>query len=207
MIYVTRSRDHATLIDPPRVVDIEGYEPNKLWITWTRYPPPMAKDSSFDVVSEVDLQEVRNAVDQASREISQRFDFKDTGSNIDLSDEGGKPTITIRSNTDQKVKDCLKVLEEKFVKRKISLKALDRGEIQPAGGGTSRQQLTINQGISTEKAKEIVKHIKDMKIKAQASVQGDQVRVSSKSRDTLQDVIAAVKEKDFGIPLQFTNYR
>lgn len=167
----------------------------------------MAKDSSFDVVSEVDVQEVRNAVDQASREISQRFDFKNTGSNIDLAEEGGNPVITIRSNTDQKVKDCLKVLEEKFVKRKISLKALQRGEIEAAGGGTSRQKLTINQGISTEKAKEIVKTVKDMKTKAQASVQGDQVRVSSKSRDVLQDIIAALKEKDFGIPLQFTNYR
>ena len=167
----------------------------------------MAKDSSFDVVSEVDLQEVRNAVDQAAREITTRFDFKDTGSSVTLAEEGGKPTITIKSNTEQKVKDCLKVLEEKFVKRKISLKALERGEIQPAGGGTSRQQLTINQGIATEKAKEIVKTIKDMKAKAQASVQGDQVRVSSKSRDTLQEIMAALKEKDFGIPLQFTNYR
>jgi uncharacterized protein YajQ (UPF0234 family) len=167
----------------------------------------MAKDASFDVVSEVDVQEVRNAVDQAGREISQRFDFKNTGSSIDLSEEGGDPVITLRSNTEQKVKDVLKVLEEKFVKRKVSLKTLQRGEIEAAGGGTSRQQLKINQGISTEKAKEIVKTIKDMKVKAQASVQGDQVRVSSKSRDTLQDVMAALKEKDFGIPLQFTNYR
>lgn len=167
----------------------------------------MAKDSSFDVVSEVDMQEVRNAVDQAHREISQRFDFKDTGSHLELSGDAAAPAITIRSNTEQKVKDCLKVLEEKFVKRKISLKALQRGDIQPAGGGTARQVLTINQGISTEKAREIVKTIKDMKAKAQASVQGDQIRVSSKSRDTLQDVIAALKEKDFGIPLQFVNYR
>ena len=167
----------------------------------------MAKDSSFDVVSEIDLQEVRNAVDQAKREVNQRFDFKDTGSSIDLSEEAGKPTITIRSNTEQKVKDCLKVLEEKFVKRKLSLKALQRGNIEQAGGGTSRQAITINQGISTEKAREIVKTIKDMKTKAQASIQGDQVRVSSKSRDTLQDIIAALKEKDFGIPLQFVNYR
>lgn len=167
----------------------------------------MAKDASFDVVSEVDVQEVRNAVDQAGREIAQRFDFKNTGSSIDLSEEGGDPVITLRSNTEQKVKDVLKVLEEKFVKRKVSLKTLQRGEIEAAGGGTSRQQLKINQGISTEKAKEIVKTIKDMKVKAQASVQGDQVRVSSKSRDTLQDVMAALREKDFGIPLQFTNYR
>ena len=167
----------------------------------------MAKDATFDVVSEVDVQEVRNAVDQAGREIAQRFDFKNTGSSIDLSEESGDPAITLRSNTEQKVKDVLKVLEEKFVKRKVSLKTLQRGEIEAAGGGTSRQLLKINQGISTEKAKEIVKTIKDMKVKAQASVQGDQVRVSSKSRDTLQDIQAALKEKDFGIPLQFTNYR
>lgn len=167
----------------------------------------MAKDSSFDVVSEVDLQEVRNAIDQAAREISQRFDFKDTGSNVQLGEEGGKPTITVRSNTEQKVKDVVKVLEEKFVKRKVPLKSLQRGEVQPAGGGTARQLLTINQGISTEKAREIVKYVKDMKVKAQVAVQGDQVRVSSKSRDTLQDVIAALKEHDFGIPLQFVNYR
>jgi len=167
----------------------------------------MAKDSSFDVVSELDLQEVRNAVDQARREISQRFDFKDTGSSVDFAQEGTTPTITLKSNTEQKVKDVLKVVEEKFVKRKISLKALQRGEIQPAGGGTARQVLTINQGISTEKAREIVKAIKDTKVKAQAAIQGDQVRVSSKSRDILQDVIALLKEKDFGIPLQFVNYR
>ncbi|HET7482815.1 MAG TPA: YajQ family cyclic di-GMP-binding protein [Actinomycetota bacterium] len=164
----------------------------------------MAKDASFDVVSEVDLQEVRNAVDQAKREISQRFDFKDTGSDIEF---GNDSTITVRSNTDQKVKDCVKVLEEKFVKRKISLKAMQKGEIEAAGGGTARQSISINQGISTEKAREIVKTIKDMKIKAQAAVQGDQVRVTSKSRDVLQEVIQALKDKDFGIPLQFVNYR
>jgi uncharacterized protein YajQ (UPF0234 family) len=167
----------------------------------------MAKDSSFDVVSELDMQEVRNAVDQAKREISQRFDFKNTGSSIDLGEEGGDPTITLRSNTEQKVKDVLKVLEEKFVKRKLSLKALQRGNVEQAGGGTARQTLTINQGISTEKAREIVKAIKDSKVKAQAAIQGDQVRVSSKSRDILQEVIELLKEKDFGIPLQFVNYR
>lgn len=167
----------------------------------------MSKDSSFDVVSVVDLQEVRNALDQASREIGQRFDFKGTGSSLELGEEGGKHTIAVRSNTDQKVKDCVKVLEEKLVKRKVSLKALDHGEIQPAGGGTARQLLTINQGISSEKAREIVKHIKDMKLKTQAAIQGDQVRVSSKSRDILQEVIESLKESDFGIPLQFVNYR
>jgi uncharacterized protein YajQ (UPF0234 family) len=167
----------------------------------------MAKESSFDVVSEVDLQEVRNAIDQARREIGQRFDFKGTASDVELTDERTTPRILIRSNTDQKVKDCVKVLEEKLVKRKVSLKALQKGDIQPAAGGTARQEVGINQGISTDKAKEIVKTVKDMKVKAQASVQGDQVRVSSKSRDILQGVITTLKENDFGIPLQFVNYR
>ena len=167
----------------------------------------MAKESSFDIVSEVDLQEVRNAIDQARREIAQRFDFKGTGSDVELTDDQGAPKILIKSNTDQKVKDCVKVVEEKLVKRKVSLKALQKGDIQPAGGGTARQEVGINQGISTEKAREIVKTVKAMKAKAQASIQGDQVRVSSKSRDTLQDVIATLKDNDFGIPLQFVNYR
>lgn len=167
----------------------------------------MAKESSFDVVSEVDLQEVRNAVDQAKREIGQRFDFKGTGSAVELADERGSPKILVRSNTDQKVKDCVKVLEEKLVKRSVPLKALQKGDIQPAAGGTARQEIGINQGISTDKARDIVRSIKDMKVKAQASIQGDQVRVSSRSKDTLQEVIIALKDRDFGIPLQFTNYR
>lgn len=167
----------------------------------------MAKDSSFDVVSEVDLQEIRNAVDQAQREITQRFDFKGTGSSIELSEQDKAPLIVIKSNTEQKVKDCLKVLEEKIVKRKISLKALQRGDIQPAAGGTSRQDIRLNQGISSDKAREIVKLIKDSKTKAQVAIQGDQVRVSSKSKDTLQEVMGALRDHDFGIPLQFTNYR
>ena len=106
----------------------------------------MAKESSFDVVSEIDLQEVRNAVDQAQREISQRFDFKGTGSAIELAKDGDRETIALRSNTEQKVKDCAKVLEEKLVKRKVALKALQRGDIQPAAGGTARQVITLNQG-------------------------------------------------------------
>ena len=167
----------------------------------------MAKESSFDVVSEVDLQEVRNAVDQANREITQRFDFKDTGSSIDLSAEASKTSITIKSNTDQKVKDVVKVLEEKFARRKIAPKALQHGTIESAAGGTARQVLTVNQGIDQDKAREIVKTIKDMKNKAQASIQGDQVRVSAKSRDTLQEIITELKAKDFGIPLQYVNYR
>jgi uncharacterized protein YajQ (UPF0234 family) len=167
----------------------------------------MAKDASFDVVSEVDMQEVRNAVDQASREISQRFDFKGTGSTVELATEGDKTTLTIKSNTEQKVKDVGKVLEEKLIKRKVATKALQKGDIQPAAGGTARQAIALNQGISTEKAREIVKFIKDQKHKAQVAIQGDQVRVSSKSRDTLQEIITELKEKDFGIPLQFVNYR
>ena len=167
----------------------------------------MAKDASFDVVSEVDLQEVRNAVDQAKREVGQRFDFKNTGSSLELSAEGDSPSIIVRSNTEQKVKDVVKVLEEKLVKRQVALKSLQKGEIEAAAGGTARQTIGINQGISQDKAREIVKHVKDLKLKAQVAIQGDQVRVSSKSRDTLQEVIEALKERDFGIPLQFTNYR
>lgn len=167
----------------------------------------MAKDSSFDVVSEIDLQEVRNAVDQAQREIIQRYDFKGTGSDLELTEENQKPAIVIKANTEQKVKDVAKVLDEKLVKRKISLKALQRGDIQQAAGGTARQVMGLNQGIAQEKAREIVKVVKDMKTKAQVAIQGDQVRVSAKSRDVLQDVIAELKEKDFGIPLQYVNYR
>ena len=167
----------------------------------------MAKDSSFDVVSEVDMQEVRNAVDQARREISQRFDFKGTGSSVELTKEGGSEVIIVRSNTEQKVKDAVKVLEEKLVKRKVALKALQPGEIQPAAGGTARQTLGLNQGIATDKARAIVKLVKDRKLKAQAAIQGDQVRISSKSKDTLQEVMQMLRGEDLGIPLQFTNYR
>jgi uncharacterized protein YajQ (UPF0234 family) len=167
----------------------------------------MAAENSFDIVSQVDLQELRNAVDQARREISTRFDFKDTGSAIDFNDDPHRPSLTVRSNTEHKVKDVVKVLEEKLVRRKISLKALNKGTIEPAGGGTARLHIAVNQGISSDKAREIVKAIKDMKVKVQAAVQGDQVRVTSKSRDALQEVIAALRERDFGIPLQFTNYR
>lgn len=159
------------------------------------------------MVSEVDLQEVRNAVDQAKREIGQRFDFKGTGSSVELSNDGAADSIVVRSNTDQKVKDCVRVVEEKLVRRKVPLKALHRTEIQPAAGGTARQTLAINQGIPADRARAIVKFVKDMKVKGQAAVQGDQVRISSRSRDTLQEVMRAVGEHDFGIPLQFTNYR
>jgi cyclic-di-GMP-binding protein len=167
----------------------------------------VAKDSSFDVVSEIDLQEVRNAVDQTKREIGTRFDFKNTGSNADLVEEGSAHALALRSNTEQKVKDVAKVLEEKLVKRRVPLRALQKGRIEPAAGGTARQSIALSQGISSDKAREIVKFVKDMKLKAQVAVQGDQVRISSKSKDTLQEVMGALREKDFGIPLQFTNYR
>jgi cyclic-di-GMP-binding protein len=167
----------------------------------------MAKDSSFDVVSQIDLQDVRNAVDQASREISQRFDFKNTGSHVELATEGDASAIRVRSNTEQKVKDSVKVLEEKLVRRKVPLKALKPGPIEDAAGGTSRQSIALNQGISQDNARAIVKFVKDLKNKAQASVQGDQVRISAKSKDVLQDVIQRLREEDFGIPIQFTNYR
>lgn len=160
-------------------------------------------DPSFDVVSELDMQEVRNAVQQASKEIQTRFDFKGTGTSIELKDEA----IEVRSGTDQRLKAAVQVLEEKLVKRKISLKALDKGKLEDAAGGTYRQEIKLNQGVPTEKAKEMVKLIKGMKLKVQAAIQGDSLRVSGKKKDDLQAVMTALKEKDFGIPLQFTNYR
>lgn len=158
---------------------------------------------SFDVVSRVDMQEVRNAVDQASREISTRFDFKNTGSSIEL----GEDSITVRSDTEARLKAAVDVLEEKLVKRKVSLKVLSPGKVEEAGGGTYRQQITLTMGISTEKAKEIVKKIKDTKLKVQAAVQGDEVRVTGKKRDELQDVIQLLKDTDYDLPLQFVNFR
>jgi uncharacterized protein YajQ (UPF0234 family) len=161
-------------------------------------------EPSFDIVSEVDLQEVKNAVNQAAKEIATRFDFKGTGTSIELKD----PTvIEVRSETDKRLEAAVVVLEEKLVRRKVSLKALDKGRIQEAARGTFRQEIRIRQGISKEKAKEIIKAIKATGLKVQAAVYGDSVRVSGKKRDDLQAVIKTLKEKDFGIPLQFTNYR
>jgi uncharacterized protein YajQ (UPF0234 family) len=159
---------------------------------------------SFDVVSEVDFQEVRNAVDQAHREVSTRFDFKGTGSTIDLNDK----SIELATESDQRLKALTQVLEEKLVKRKVSLKLLSYGNIEEASKGTVRQSVSLNVGISDEKAREIGKYIKGLTLKGvQHQVQGDQLRVSGKKRDDLQNVIAALKEKDFGIPLQFVNFR
>jgi len=159
---------------------------------------------SFDVVSEVDLQEVRNAVDQARREVGQRFDFKGTDSGIELSDDA----ITLASNTEQKLEALRTVLDEKLVRRKVSLKALASGKVEDAAGGSKRQVLTLNQGISTEKGREIVKFVKDQGLKkVQVAIQGDQVRISGKNRDDLQAAMHALREHDFEIPLQFTNRR
>jgi uncharacterized protein YajQ (UPF0234 family) len=159
---------------------------------------------TFDVVSEVDFQEVRNAVDQASREISTRFDFKGTNSSIELKEK----TIELHTESDQRLKALTQVLEEKFVKRKVSLKALSYGKIEEASKGTVRQVVTLMVGITQDKARELGKFIKELGLKGVShQVQGDQLRVSGKKRDDLQSVIAAVREKDFGIPLDFTNFR
>ncbi len=162
-----------------------------------------AKDSSFDVVSEVKLHEVANAIDQTRREIATRFDFKNTGTTIEQDDDG----ITIQASTEDRLKAAGDVLKEKFVRREISLKALAFGDIEPAAKGTVRQQIKLTHGISDEKAREITKFVKGLPAKAQSQVMGEQVRITSKSRDDLQTVIRSLKEHDFGIPLQFTNYR
>ncbi|HEX9235462.1 MAG TPA: YajQ family cyclic di-GMP-binding protein [Actinomycetota bacterium] len=164
----------------------------------------MAKDQfSFDIVSEVDPQEIRNAYDQAERELLTRFDFKGTGTSMSLDED----LIEIRSETDHRLKAALDVLKEKVVRRQISLKALREGPILPAAKGTVKMAVHINRGINDEKARELTKFIKKSGLKVQSQVQGTQVRVSAKKKDDLQAVIAAVKAEDFGIPLQFTNYR
>lgn len=163
----------------------------------------MAKDSSFDVVCEVNMQEVNNAVNQAVKEIQQRYDFKGSKSTIDLND--GK--LNVLAEDEFRLKSVLDILCGKLVKRGVSLKALDYGKEERAAGDMLRQTITLKQGISKEKAKEITKLIKDSKIKVQAQYQNDQVRVSGKNKDDLQAVIALLKEKDLDIDLQFINYR
>ena len=159
---------------------------------------------SFDVVSEIDSQEVRNAVDQVSREVANRFDFKGTNTTIDLADD----SITLHSITEDRLNALRQVLEEKLVKRKVSLKALDYQKVEEASGGTARQHANLVAGISTEKAKTLNKFIKGLGLKGvQSQVQGDQLRVTGKKRDDLQAAIAALREEDFGIPLQFSNFR
>jgi cyclic-di-GMP-binding protein len=158
---------------------------------------------SFDVVSEIDQQEVRNAVDQAFREIGTRFDFKNTGSTIEL----GDGEINLASATEDRLKAVRQVLEEKMVKRQVSLKSLDFQKIEEAAKGTVRQKVKLVAGISSEKAKAINKFIKEQGLKVQSQIQGEQLRVTGKKRDDLQAAIAALKDHDFDIPLQFTNFR
>ncbi|MGC2473296.1 MAG: YajQ family cyclic di-GMP-binding protein [Candidatus Sulfotelmatobacter sp.] len=160
-------------------------------------------DNSFDVVSKVEMQEVSNAIQQALKEIHTRFDLKDSKSNIELE----KDAIVLHSVDDYKLKAVNDILQQKLVKRGVSLKAFTYGAVEPAAGGTVKRRATMQQGIAIEKAREIVKLIKDSKKKAQASIQGDLVRISGKDRDTLQEVIQMLKSHDFGIDLQFVNYR
>ncbi len=165
----------------------------------------MADEHFFDIVCDLDMQEVLNAVNQAMKEILQRFDFKGSKSNIEL--DKGTRTITLTSDDETKLKSVIDILQSKLVKRGISLKALSYGKVEAASGGTVRQAVTLQQGIPQDKAKEMVKLIKDLKIKVNAEIQKDQVRVRGKKIDDLQLIIAKLKEKDFGIALQFTNYR
>jgi len=162
-------------------------------------------DNSFDVVSVVDMPEVLNAIQQARKEVQTRFDLKDSKSEIDLNEKDKK--IVVLSIDDYKLKAVVEVLQQKLAKRKVPLKNFSYGPITPAAGSMARQEVTIQSGIPVEKSKEIVKKIKDSKIKVQASIQGDLVRVSGKSRDLLQEVIQLLRGSDFGLELQFTNYR
>jgi len=162
-------------------------------------------DNSFDVVSEVSMPEVVNAIQQAMKEVIQRFDLKNSHSNIELKEKDHQ--IVLSSQDEYKLKAVADVLEGKLVKRKVPLKALTYGPIQPAASSSVRQEIKLQQGIPIEKAREIVKFIKDTKKKVQASINADLVRVSGRDRDALQEVIAALRAKDFGIDVQFTNYR
>ncbi len=161
---------------------------------------------SFDVVSEINMQEVRNAVDQTSREVANRYDFKGTDSSVELNDKD--MVIAIESASHDRIVALRQVLEEKMIKRKISLKSLDFGDAEDAAGGRARMAVSLKAGISSEMAKKINSHIKDLKLKGiQSQTQGEQVRVSGKKRDALQDVIASLREADFDLPLQFENFR
>jgi len=162
-------------------------------------------DNTFDVVSKIDLAEVNNAIQQALKEIQTRYDLKNSKSEIQLNEKDHK--ILLASLDEFKLKAVSDVLEQKLIKRKVPLKGLTFGAVTPAAGSSVRQEISLQQGIPIEKAREIVKLIKDSKKKVQASIQGDLVRVSGRDRDTLQDVIALLRGQDFGIDMQFTNYR
>jgi uncharacterized protein YajQ (UPF0234 family) len=161
-------------------------------------------ENTFDIVSKIDLQEVTNAIQHALKEIHTRFDLKDSKSSIELD---GKDAIVLHSIDDYKLKAVNEILQQKLVKRGVPLKGLTYAAIEPAAGSTVKQRITMQQGIPIEKAREIVKLVKDSKKKVQASIQGDLVRISGKDRDTLQEIIALLRQKDFGIDMQFTNYR
>lgn len=164
----------------------------------------MAQQNSFDILSEIDHAEVMNAIHQALKEALTRFDFKDSKSNIEVE---GKETIILTSDDDYKLQSLTDILQTKLVKRGVPLKGLTYGKIEAAAGDTVRQRVTLQQGIPQDKAKEIVRFIKDAKFKVQASIQSDVVRVTAKDRDTLQEVIGKLKTQDFGIDVQFGNYR
>lgn len=164
----------------------------------------MAAENSFDIVSKIDTQELDNAIQNATKEVTTRFDLKDSKSKIEME---GKDKILLSSADEYKLKAVIDILQSKMVKRGISLKALQYSAIEPASGGTVRQRITMQMGIPIEKAKEIVRVIKDSKKKVQAAIQGDTVRVTGKDRDSLQEIIALLKQHDFGIDMQFTNYR
>ena|SRR4051794_19771984 len=161
-------------------------------------------ENTFDIVSQINLQEVANAIQQAIKEVHTRFDLKDSKSNIEME---GKDAIVLSSVDEYKLKAVTDILQQKLVKRGVPLKGLTYGTVEPAAGSTVRQKITMQQGIPIEKARDIVKTIKNSKKKVQASIQGDLVRVSGKDRDALQETIALLKQQDFGIDMQFTNYR
>ena len=163
----------------------------------------MAQQNSFDIVSQVDRAEISNALNQTMKEVQQRFDFKGSRANVALEEK----ELVLTAEDETRLRNMNDILQQKLVRRGVPLKALNYGKVEPAAGGTVRQHVQIQQGIPQEKAKDIVKSIKDSKAKVQASIQGDMVRVSGKDRDTLQQVIAGLKAKDFGINMQFTNYR
>jgi uncharacterized protein YajQ (UPF0234 family) len=163
----------------------------------------MAQQNSFDIVSQVDRAEVTNALNQTMKEVSQRFDFKGSSAKVALEEK----ELVLSAEDDTKLRNMNEILQQKLVRRGVPLKALTYGKSEPAAGGTVRQRAQIQQGIPQDKAKEVVKFIKDSKAKVQASIQGDMVRITGRDRDTLQTVIASLKAKDFGINMQFTNYR
>src|SRR3954469_2984025 len=163
----------------------------------------MAQQNTFDIVSEVDRSEMVNAINQTTKEVGQRFDFKGSAATVELEEEA----LVLSAEDETRLRNMNDILQQKLVRRGVPLKALSYEKVEPAAGGTVRQRVEIQQGIPQEKAKEIVKFIKDSKAKVQAAIQGDVVRITGRDRDTLQDIMAKLKANDFGIDMQFTNYR